>query len=266
MKPGPLHLPSLRETPWLVPLGVAALLFLSPAGHAAESGADISWFELAMGLFGGLSFFLYGMERMGEALKAVAGDRMRDILGALSNNRFMGLVTGTFVTAIIQSSSVTTVMLVGFVSAGLMTLPQIIGVILGADIGTTVTAQIVSLKVTKYALLLVSVGFVTLFVSRKESRKQVGYVIMGLGLIFFGMSVMGDAMRPLRTFPPFIDQCCLAVIHVATIATFRISHHCWMTYPSLDGAESSSKELSAPAEAKRRAVAAAERSGFLFWL
>jgi phosphate:Na+ symporter len=197
---------SAIPTVWLVPIGVATLLLLSPSGHAAESAAEISWFDLAMGLFGGLSFFLYGMDRMGEALKAVAGDRMRDILGALSNNRIVGLLTGTFVTAIIQSSSVTTVMLVGFVSAGLMTLPQTIGVILGADIGTTVTAQIVSLKVTKYALLLVSVGFITLFLSRKERRKQVGYAIMGLGLIFFGMTVMGDAMRPLRTYPPFIDM------------------------------------------------------------
>jgi len=126
-------------------------------------------------------------------------------LAALSNNRFMGLVTGAAVTAIIQSSSVTTVMLVGFVSANLMSLSQSVGVILGADIGTTITAQIVAFKVTKYALGLVSVGFAILFVSKHERRRQLGYMTMGLGLIFFGMSVMSDAMRPLRSYEPFLE-------------------------------------------------------------
>ena len=158
-----------------------------------------------MGLLGGLALFLYGMERMGEALKMAAGDRMKTILAKLSNNRFMGLVTGAGVTAIIQSSSVTTVMLVGFVSADLMSLSQSIGVILGANIGTTITAQIVAFKVTKAALLLIAVGFAMLFLSKSERIKQYGYMVMGLGLIFFGMTVMSDAMKPLRDFQPFID-------------------------------------------------------------
>ena len=178
-----------------------ATLLANPAGGATSP----PWSMLTIQLFGGLSLFLYGMERLGEGLKTMAGSRMRSILGALSNNRFMGLLTGAAVTAVIQSSSVTTVMLVGFVSANLMSLSQSVGVILGADIGTTITAQIVAFKVTKYALLLVSVGFFILFVSKNEQRKQVGYMIMGLGLIFFGMSVMSDAMRPLRTYEPFIE-------------------------------------------------------------
>ena len=189
-------------------IGLIIFLLFSPL--SAQAGADstkgeISWFFLCVGLFGGLSLFLYGMERMSDALKNVAGEKMKDILGMLSTNRIMGLITGAVVTAVIQSSSVTTVMLVGFVTAGLMSLSQTIGVILGADIGTTITAQIVAFKVTKYALLLVAVGFGMLFISKRENIQQYGYMVMGLGMIFFGMAVMSDAMRPLRTYQPFID-------------------------------------------------------------
>ncbi len=166
---------------------------------------EVSWFFVIIGLLGGLALFLYGMEKMSDALKNVAGEKMKDILAMLSNNRFMGLITGAGVTAVIQSSSVTTVMLVGFVSANLMSLSQSIGVILGADIGTTITAQIVAFKVTKYALLLLAGGFAMLFISKKEKIQQYGYMVMGLGMIFFGMGVMSEAMNPLRTYQPFID-------------------------------------------------------------
>lgn len=182
--------------------------FLSPvavyAGDVSDKG-QLSWFFLIVGLLGGLSLFLYGMEIMSDSLKNVAGEKMKDILGMLSTNRIMGLFTGAVVTAVIQSSSVTTVMLVGFVSAGLMSLSQTIGIVMGSNIGTTVTAQIVAFKVTKYALLLVAVGFGLLFISKREKIRQYGYIIMGLGMIFFGMSVMSDAMRPLRSFQPFLD-------------------------------------------------------------
>jgi phosphate:Na+ symporter len=141
---------------------------------------------------------------MAEALKKVAGSRMKTILGKLTTNRIMGLITGAFVTAIIQSSSVTTVMLVGFVTAGLMSLSQAIGVILGADIGTTITAQIVAFKVTKYALLLVAVGFLLIFTGKTDQIKQYGALIMGLGLIFYGMGIMSAGMKPLRSYEPFI--------------------------------------------------------------
>ena len=182
------------------------LILLLPArADAASKSEEISWFFLVVGLLGGLSLFLYGMERMSDALKNVAGEKMKDILAMLSSNRIMGMITGAVVTAVIQSSSVTTVMLVGFVTAGLMSLSQSIGVILGADIGTTITAQIVAFKVTKYALLLVAVGFGMLFISKKEKIQQYGYMVMGLGMIFFGMGVMSDAMHPLRTYQPFID-------------------------------------------------------------
>jgi phosphate:Na+ symporter len=189
-------------------IGFCTFLLFAPASALAENASktnEISWFFLGVGLLGGLSLFLYGMERMSDALKTVAGEKMKDILAMLSNNRVMGMLTGAIVTAVIQSSSVTTVMLVGFVTANLMSLSQTIGVILGADIGTTITAQIVAFKVTKYALLLLAIGFGMLFISKREKIQQYGYMVMGLGMIFFGMGVMKEAMEPLRTYQPFID-------------------------------------------------------------
>jgi phosphate:Na+ symporter len=181
------------------------ILFAIPAFAAIEVKNEMAWGFMSMNLLGGLALFLYGMEKMADSLKAVAGDSMKWVLGKLTTNRIMGLITGAFVTAIIQSSSVTTVMLVGFVTAGLMSLSQAIGVILGADIGTTVTAQIVAFKVTKYSLLLVGIGFLLIFASKTEKVRQYGALIMGLGLIFFGMGVMSEGMRPLRDYDPFIQ-------------------------------------------------------------
>jgi len=188
-------------------LGVAAGLAAMPvfATPTASDGQSMNWWQMVMTLLGGLAVFLFGMEQMAEALKKVAGDSMKHILARLTNSRIMGLITGAFVTAVIQSSSVTTVMLVGFVTAGLMSLSQAIGVILGADIGTTVTAQIVAFKVTKYALLLVSLGFGLIFLGKSDPIKQYGHMIMGLGLIFFGMGIMSEGMSPLRSYQPFID-------------------------------------------------------------
>jgi phosphate:Na+ symporter len=167
---------------------------------------EINWWSMGMQLAGGLALFLFGMEQMAEALKVVAGDRMKAILGKLTTNRVTGLITGAGVTAVIQSSSVTTVMLVGFVTANLMSLSQAIGVILGADIGTTVTAQIVAFKVTKYALALVAAGFFLIFIGKRESIRYYGNLIMGLGLIFFGMAVMSTGMKPVQSYEPFIDM------------------------------------------------------------
>ncbi|MGB5451972.1 MAG: Na/Pi cotransporter family protein [Sedimenticolaceae bacterium] len=192
---------------WLLLAAAASALlwWVAPAFAAGDAEQSINWGQMSMTLLGGLAVFLYGMEQMAEALKRVAGDSMKQILAKLTNSRIMGLITGAFVTAIIQSSSVTTVMLVGFVTAGLMSLSQAIGVILGADIGTTITAQIVAFKVTKYALLLVAVGFGFIFIGKKDRTKQYGNLIMGLGLIFFGMGIMSEGMSPLRSYEPFID-------------------------------------------------------------
>ncbi len=157
-----------------------------------------------MTLLGGLALFLYGMEKMSSGMKKAAGDKMRSILSALTNNRYMGLMVGAFVTMVIQSSSATTVMLVSFVQAGLMTFVQSLGVILGADIGTTVTAQLVAFKLTDYALLMIAIGFGLMMFGRNESQKNIGESVLGFGILFYGMKLMSDAMYPLRTYEPFI--------------------------------------------------------------
>jgi phosphate:Na+ symporter len=165
---------------------------------------------IAAGIAGGLALFLFGMGLLADGLKAVAGDRMRGILAHLTANRFIGALTGAFVTAVVQSSSVTTVLLVGFISAGLMTLPQSVGVIMGANIGSTVTAQIIAFKIADQALLIVAAGFALFALGRRETVTQAGTAILGIGLVFFGMAVMSEAVAPLRGYPPFVD----ALIHL----------------------------------------------------
>ncbi|MBF0187915.1 MAG: Na/Pi cotransporter family protein [Magnetococcales bacterium] len=195
---------SLKRVLALFVVCLLALPALAQAGEAGKGGG-INFVTLAMELFGGLALFLYGMEKMGTSLKLVAGDRMKGILHTLTTNRFMGMITGAFVTAIIQSSSVTTVLLVGFVTAELMTLAQAIGVIFGANIGTTITAQVIAFKVTKYALVMIIGGFLMITMGKKESMRQYGHLLLGLGLVFFGMNMMSGAMHPLRQHPPFME-------------------------------------------------------------
>ncbi|WP_027714156.1 Na/Pi cotransporter family protein [Desulfuromonas sp. TF] len=154
--------------------------------------------NLIFGLVGGLGLFLFGMKIMSEGLQKVAGDRMRKILAALTNNRLIGTLVGLAVTAIIQSSSATTVMVVGFVNAGLMSLVQSIGVVLGANIGTTVTAQIIAFKITKFALPAIGIGTALKLFSRNRKWMYVGEVILGFGILFFGMQIMKDSFGPVK--------------------------------------------------------------------
>jgi len=161
-------------------------------------------FDLWAGLFGGLALFLFGMDVMTQALKSAAGDYMKDILGKLTQNRFVGVGMGALVTAIIQSSSVTTVIIVGFISAGLMSMSQSVAVIMGANIGTTITAQILAFKVAELALPIIAIGFTIAFTARRNKWRQYGLIILGLGMVFYGMSVMSDALSPLREYAPFI--------------------------------------------------------------
>ena len=167
-------------------------------------GTQLDLIPLFIGLLGGLALFLYGLELLSDALKAVAGGRMKYILARLTKNRFTAVFTGAFVTAVVQSSSVTTVLIVGFVTANLMTMAQSIGVIMGANIGTTFTTQIIAFDVARYSLLLVALGFAVFFTGRKERTRKKGLAMLGLGLVFFGMGVMGDAMVPLRAYSPFV--------------------------------------------------------------
>jgi phosphate:Na+ symporter len=166
---------------------------------------ELDGFALSTGLIGGLALFLFGMDIMTRALKRVAGEHMKTMLARMTGNRFVGVATGASVTAIIQSSSITTVLLVGFISAGLMSTSQSVAVILGANIGTTITAQVLAFKVSKIALPLLAAGFFVSLAAKREEWRQYGRIVLGLGMVFFGMSIMSDAMRPLRSFEPFLD-------------------------------------------------------------
>jgi phosphate:Na+ symporter len=166
---------------------------------------QVDWLQVWMGLFGGLALFLGGLEQLSEGLKQAAGPALRVILARLTTNRFAGALTGAIVTGVLNSSSVTTVLVVGFVTAGVMTLSQSVGVIMGANIGSTVTAQMLAFNVSAYALAPVAVGFFMTFVGKRERVRQSGMMLLGLGLVFFGMGVMSDAMTPLRSYPPFLD-------------------------------------------------------------
>ncbi len=167
--------------------------------------SPLASFDLWAGLFGGLALFLFGMDVMTKALKSAAGDYMKDVLGKLTRNRFVGVGMGAFVTAVIQSSSVTTVILVGFISAGLMSMSQSVAVIIGANIGTTITAQILAFKVTKLALPIIAGGFLLSLTAKSNQWKQIGMIMLGLGLVFYGMSIMSGALNPLRSYEPFIQ-------------------------------------------------------------
>ena len=167
------------------------------------SSLDIG--AILLGLGGGLALFLYGMRKMTEALKTVAGARLKDVLALLTTNRFTGAVSGALVTAVIQSSSVTTVMVVGFVSAGLLTFTQSVGVIMGANVGTTVTAQIVAFDVAEYSLVLIAGGFLVELLTKRESVRHYGMAVMGLGLLFFGMGLMSDATAPVQEHQPIMS-------------------------------------------------------------
>jgi len=166
---------------------------------------ELNHLTMTIELLGGLALFLYGMEKMTDGLKAAAGQQMNTLLARLTGHPVLGAITGAIVTAVIQSSSVTTVLVVGFVSAGLMTLVQSVGVIFGANVGTTVTAQIVAFNTTALAYPLIAIGFVMTFVWKQGVARHYGAMFMGLGLIFYGMALMGSAMSPLRTHEGFAE-------------------------------------------------------------
>ncbi len=161
---------------------------------------------MLFGLFGGLGLFLYGMRTLSDGLQKVAADRLRRLLEVLTTNPAMGVIVGALVTALLQSSSATTVMTVGFVNAGLMTLHQATGVIMGANIGTTITAQIIALKITKLSLPALAIGMLISMLSKKKRSRSVGQTVIGFGLLFLGMSIMTDAMKPLARMPWFTEM------------------------------------------------------------
>lgn len=162
--------------------------------------------QTILGLLGGLALFIFGMNLMSDSLQSVAGSKMKQILGFLTKNPIMGVIAGALCTAVLQSSSATTVMAIGFVSAGLMTLPQSISVILGANIGTTITAQILAFKISDYIYVFVFLGFFISFIAKSKKLKYWGQTIFGFGLLFVGIETMGDVMKPLAYSSVFTDM------------------------------------------------------------
>ncbi|SHK05341.1 Na/Pi cotransporter family protein [Hespellia stercorisuis] len=164
-----------------------------------------STLQVIFGLLGGLAVFIFGMNMMSECLQKVAGEKMKSVLALLTKNPILGVIAGALTTAVLQSSSATTVMAIGFVSAGLMTLPQAISIILGANIGTTMTAQIIAFKISDYIYIIVFIGFIVSFVAKSERVKNIGQTIFAFGLLFVGIETMGDVMKPLASSPVFTD-------------------------------------------------------------
>lgn len=165
----------------------------------------MNWQEVIFYFIGGLGIFLFGIKFMSDGLQKTAGDKMRELLAKYTSNPVMGVLVGIVVTILIQTSTGTTVMAIGLVNAGLMTLKQAIGVIMGANIGTTLTAFIIGIKIEKFALPIIAVGAFFLFFLRKKTYQYLGQVIFGFGMLFLGLSTMGEGLKPLRDLPIFVD-------------------------------------------------------------
>jgi len=179
-----------------------ALLFYS---SGVDSTLDMNYQEMIFEFLGGLGVFLFGLKYMGDGLQSAAGDRLKDILDRFTTNPFMGVLAGVLVTVLIQSSSGTTALTVGLVSAGFMTLRQAIGVIMGANIGTTVTAFIIGIDIGAYALPIIAIGAGLLFFFKNRLITALGQVVFGFGSLFFGLELMSGGMKPLRSLEAFHD-------------------------------------------------------------
>ena len=175
--------------------------------------------QIIFGLLGGLAVFIYGMNMMSECLQKAAGEKMKSILALLTKNPVLGVIAGALTTAVLQSSSATTVMAIGFVSAGLMTLPQAISIIFGANIGTTMTAQIIAFKISDYIYIIIFIGFLISFIAKSEKAKSIGQTIFAFGLLFLGIETMGDVMKPLAS-SPVITNLIGKVAHIPVLGVF----------------------------------------------
>ena len=161
--------------------------------------------DIALPVLGGLGLFLYGMNIMGSGLQRVAGNKLKKLIEVLTNNRFMGVLVGAIVTMVIQSSSATTVMVIGFVNAGIMNLSQAVGIIMGANLGTTITAQLIAFNLTDYAPLAVAIGVAIWITTSKKKTKTIAEVIIGFGILFIGMDMMSTGLKPLANSPAFSE-------------------------------------------------------------
>jgi phosphate:Na+ symporter len=165
----------------------------------------IDFFTMAMGALAGLVLFIYGVTRLSEGLEEISTDRMKSLLSKFTTNRFAGVLTGAVATTLLESSSVTIIMVIAMVSAGVLTFVQSLGVVLGSNIGTAVGAQIIALDIKKYVPLLMLSGLLLLFLGKKQTLKNIGIILLGFGLMFYGLEAIDEAMKPFRNYQPFID-------------------------------------------------------------
>lgn len=166
----------------------------------------MNWLQMSMEFFGGLAIFLFGLDMVIKSLMILSGEKMKQLMGKLTTNRVTGAISGAVVTGVIQSSTATTVLVVGFVSAGFITVTQAASVIMGANLGATMTTQMIAFKVSNFALWMVVFGFLMQFIDKSSRQKNFGLFLMGLGLVFFAMHIMGEGVAPLRSYPPFLDM------------------------------------------------------------
>lgn len=172
--------------------------------NKSKEERKLNIFKIVTGALAGLVLFLYGVTRMAEGLEAIAGDRARELISKFTTNRYAGVATGTVATTILDSSSVTIIIVIAMVSAGLLTFVESLGVVLGANIGTTIGAQIIAFKINEYAPIAMFVGFLLTFLGKTDRWKKIGLVVLGLGLLFFGLDTIEDAMEPFKDYQPFI--------------------------------------------------------------
>lgn len=165
-----------------------------------DTGLDIDgWIKVFLAVLGGVGIFLFGIEMMGSSLKALAGNKMKTLIEKTTSTPLKGILVGALVTVVIQSSSGTTALVVSFVRSGLMTLPQAVGIIMGANIGTTVTSFLIGLDIGAYSLLIIFVGAMLMFFMKKPKLKTIGSAILGFGLLFYGLELMGDGLKTITT-------------------------------------------------------------------
>lgn len=177
----------------------------TPVSEEANEKELIDFFAMTMGALAGLVLFIYGVTRLSEGLGDMRSDRMKNLLAKCTTNRFAGVATGTVATTLLESSSVTIIMVIAMVSAGVLTFVQSLGVVLGSNIGTAVGAQIISLDINKYVPILMFAGLLLLFVGKGRTLKNLGIVLLGFGLMFYGLEAIDEAMKPFREYQPFID-------------------------------------------------------------